>query len=107
MQGKLALLPAAAAAIFLVTAPASAQWNRGTDYYDNTNNANSYQTQRSYNRNQGWRGERQGWNEGGWNSRNVSGSDPSFGNRSGINAARRSGRCVTDLGYGRFEYCGR
>ncbi len=36
--------------------------------------------------------------------RNV--SDPSFGNRTGINAARSYGRCVEDLGYGRWEYCG-
>ena len=43
----------------------------------------------------------QGW---GWNSRNV--SDPSFGNRAGINGAYRTGRCVADLGYGRYEYCG-
>jgi len=40
----------------------------------------------------------------GWNGRNV--SDPSFGNRAGINYARSTGRCVADLGYGRFEYCG-
>lgn len=39
-----------------------------------------------------------------WVSRNV--SDPSFGNRAGINYARSTGRCVEDLGYGRFEYCG-
>jgi hypothetical protein len=37
-------------------------------------------------------------------SRNV--SDPSFGNRAAINYARATGRCVVDLGYGRFEYCG-
>ena len=37
-------------------------------------------------------------------SRNV--SDPSFGNRAGINYARSTGRCVVDLGYGRYEYCG-
>jgi hypothetical protein len=43
------------------------------------------------------------WN-GGWTTRNV--SNPSFGNRAGINYARRTGRCVADLGYGRFEYCG-
>ena len=36
--------------------------------------------------------------------RNV--ADPSFGNRAGINYARQTGRCVADLGYGRFEYCG-
>ncbi len=40
----------------------------------------------------------------GWNSRNV--SDPSFGNRAGINRAYSTGRCVADLGYGRYEYCG-
>jgi hypothetical protein len=33
-------------------------------------------------------------------------ADPSFGNRAGINYARHTGRCVEDLGYGRFEYCG-
>ena len=37
-------------------------------------------------------------------SRNV--SDPSFGNRTGLNYARGTGRCVEDLGYGRWEYCG-
>jgi len=36
--------------------------------------------------------------------RNV--SDPSFGNRAAIDYARGTGRCVADLGYGRFEYCG-
>jgi hypothetical protein len=36
-------------------------------------------------------------------SRNV--SDPSFGYYPSLNYARRSGRCVEDLGYGRFEYC--
>jgi hypothetical protein len=41
---------------------------------------------------------------GPWTSRYV--SDPSFGNRAGINYARRTGRCVEDLGYGRYEYCG-
>ena len=40
----------------------------------------------------------------GWNTRNV--SDPSLGNRGAINAARSTGRCVADLGYGRYEYCG-
>lgn len=33
-------------------------------------------------------------------------ADPSFGNRAAINYAKQTGRCVTDLGYGRFEYCG-
>jgi hypothetical protein len=33
------------------------------------------------------------------------GSDPSFGNRAGIDNARAYGRCVEDLGYGRYEYC--
>jgi hypothetical protein len=34
-----------------------------------------------------------------------SGSDPSFGNRIGIDNERASGRCVVDLGYGRWEPC--
>lgn len=33
-------------------------------------------------------------------------ADPSFVNRAGIDHARQTGRCVADLGYGRFEYCG-
>jgi hypothetical protein len=41
---------------------------------------------------------------GGWTTRNV--SDPSFGNRGAINYARSLGRCVEDLGYGRYKYCG-
>jgi len=40
----------------------------------------------------------------GWASRNV--SDPSFGYNYGLNRARSTGRCVVDLGYGRYEYCG-
>ncbi len=33
-------------------------------------------------------------------------ADPSFGNREGINRAYGTGRCVQDLGYGRYKYCG-
>ena len=107
MKTGLALIPAAVTAILLTLAPASAQWrNSTTDYYDDTSSANGYGTQRGFRHRNGWnQGPRAGSN-GGWNSRNVSGSDPSFGNRSGINAARRTGRCVADLGYGRYEYCG-
>ena len=32
-------------------------------------------------------------------------TDPSFGNRIGIDNERASGRCVVDLGYGRYEPC--
>ena len=32
-------------------------------------------------------------------------NDPSFSNRTGIDNERASGRCVVDLGYGRWEYC--
>lgn len=32
-------------------------------------------------------------------------SDPSFGPYYGYARARASGRCVVDLGYGRYEYC--
>jgi hypothetical protein len=96
MKTKLARVPIALAAIALTLSPAMAKSKRhhhraNPDYYDQTYGANAYQN---------------GWNNGyGWNSRNVSGSDPSFSNRAGINAAQRSGRCVEDLGYGRYEYC--
>jgi hypothetical protein len=33
-------------------------------------------------------------------------ADPAFGNPAGIDYAKQTGRCVADLGYGRFEYCG-
>ena len=32
-------------------------------------------------------------------------SDPSFGYHPNLDRARSLGRCVEDLGYGRFEYC--
>ena len=32
-------------------------------------------------------------------------SDPSFGYHPNLDRARGLGRCVEDLGYGRFEYC--
>ena len=32
-------------------------------------------------------------------------SDPSLGYFPNLNQARALGRCVEDLGYGRFEYC--
>jgi hypothetical protein len=32
-------------------------------------------------------------------------ADPSFGNRIGIDNERANGRCVVDLGYGRWEPC--
>ena len=33
-------------------------------------------------------------------------NDPSFGYYPTLRYYQRSGRCVTDLGYGRFEFCG-
>jgi hypothetical protein len=51
---------------------------------------------------QSYRGDSQyGWNDG-WQGR----PDPSFGNRAALRNAQRTGRCVEDLGYGRYEYCG-
>ena len=47
------------------------------------------------------------WNGGyygGWNSRNV--SDPSLGHPSAAEVSRWTGRCIEDLGYGRYEACG-
>ena len=45
-----------------------------------------------------------GWYGPGWNSRAV--SDPSLGHPSAAEVSRYTGRCVEDLGYGRYEYCG-
>jgi uncharacterized membrane protein len=89
MKRLLAITAAAAVALAVSLAPAAAKskkyrYQAEQDYYDEP-----YQ--------------QQGWN-GGWTGRTV--SDPSFGNRTGINRARSYGRCVVDLGYGRFEYCG-
>lgn len=97
---------AATVALLLSLAPASAQWNDGgwnNNYYNGWNG-----NQRGWNQgwNNGWNGGwNNGWHKRGWNSRNV--SDPSFSSRRGYNAARRSGRCVVDLGYGRYESCDR
>ena len=33
-------------------------------------------------------------------------NDPSFGYYPTLRRYQQSGRCVTDLGYGRFEFCG-
>ena len=82
MKRLLALVPAAAAVVALSAAPAMASKKHHRAY-----EPSSY---------------RQGPH---WNGRNVF-ADPSFGNRAGIDSARRSGRCVADLGYGRYEYCG-
>jgi hypothetical protein len=54
----------------------------------------------------GWNGGAYGggW-QGGWNSRAV--SDPSIGHPSAGEVSRwNGGRCVEDLGYGRYEACG-
>ena len=40
----------------------------------------------------------------GWRSRAV--SDPSIGHPSSAAVSSYTGRCVEDLGYGRYEYCG-
>ena len=44
-----------------------------------------------------------GWYGGGWKSRAV--SDPSYVSP-GYLRNKALGRCVEDLGYGRYEYCG-
>lgn len=55
---------------------------------------------------QSHQGPQYGWQGRGWSSRSVSGNDPSFVNRGAINRAYSTGRCVEDLGYGRYDYCG-
>jgi hypothetical protein len=91
MKRLLAITSVAAVALAVSLAPADAKWKK--KYHHGYGYIHG-QTYAPY-----------GWNNG-WTSRNVSGADPSFGNRAGINYARRTGRCVEDLGYGRFEYCG-
>ena len=86
---KFTVIPAALAVAALAMAPAMAK-SKSKYRHSGGNYAEPYHGD--------------GWNGHGWTSRNV--SDPSFGNRAGINYARRSGRCVVDLGYGRYEYCG-
>ena len=83
---RLLIVPAAAAVVALSLAPAMAKSKK---HYRYGGYEHSYRYVPHY----------------GWNGRNVS-ADPSFGNRAGINYARRTGRCVADLGYGRYEYCG-
>jgi hypothetical protein len=39
---------------------------------------------------------------GGW----ARGSDPSIGHPTATAISRATGKCVEDLGYGRFKYCG-
>ena len=83
-------MSAAAVAALTMSAPALAKSKKHTYRH------HDYEQSYSHGPHYGW---------GGWNSRNVS-ADPSFGNRAGINKARRTGRCVEDLGYGRWDYCG-
>ena len=86
MKRLFAIVPAAMAAVALTMTPALAKSKK--PHYRHHGYEQSYRYAPYY----------------GWNSRNV--SDPSFGNRAGINGAYRTGRCVADLGYGRYEYCG-
>jgi hypothetical protein len=86
MKRLLAIVPAAAAVVALSLAPAMAKSKKHDRH-------GAYE--QSY---------RHGAHHGS-NSRYVA-ADPSFGNRAGIDSARRTGRCVADLGYGRYEYCG-
>ena len=91
MKRLFAIVPAAMAAVALTMTPALAKSKKHRHH--------GYEHLDRHGPEYGWYGPRYGWN-----SRYV--SDPSFGNRAGINYARRTGRCVADLGYGRYEYCG-
>ena len=85
MKRLLALVPATAAVVALSLAPAMAKSKKHDRHGA---------SEQSY-----------GHAHHGSNARTVA-ADPSFGNRAGIDGARRTGRCVVDLGYGRYEYCG-
>jgi hypothetical protein len=87
MKLKLALIPLALAAAAVVASPALAKSKKHHRVYP-------YAAPFAYAPHPG----------APFVSRNV--SDPSFGNQAGLNYARSTGRCVEDLGYGRYEYCG-
>ena len=90
---KLLIVPFAAAAIALTAAPALAKSKKHRTYHPYSQ---SYQP--------GWHGGEYGPGyRSGWASRNV--SDPSFVSP-GYVRNQAYGRCVEDLGYGRYEYCG-
>lgn len=88
----LALAPVALAAVALAAAPAAAKTKK---HHRAHHGATYEQPYAEYS--QG------GWNNGwGWNSRSV--SDPSYTSPN-YRRDQSLGRCVEDLGYGRYEYC--
>jgi hypothetical protein len=92
MNRMLVLLPVAAAAVALTLSPAMAKKKHHRHHHQG-----HYAQPYAYGPGP--------WGAPGWNTRNVY-SDPSLGHPSAAELSRRSGRCVSDLGYGRYEYCG-
>ena len=96
---KLLIVPLAAAAIALTAAPALAKSKKHRTYHHP-----HYGQPYHPGAHAGYAG---GWYPGGYGPgfvrRNV--SDPSYVSP-GYLRARALGRCVQDLGYGRYEYCG-
>lgn len=91
---KLITLAAIAAAASLAVGPAMAK-SKKHHHMHRAHYSQAYQ---------GWNGGYPGYGYGyGWNSRNV--SDPSNVSP-GYLRNQALGRCVEDLGYGRYEYCG-
>jgi hypothetical protein len=78
---RLAAIPAAVAILAFVVTPALAQQKKPRTVPPPPSYVQPYAPQ--------------------WSGR----TDPSFGNRIGIDNERASGRCVVDLGYGRWENC--
>ena len=87
---KLFIVPLAAAAIALTAAPAVAKSKKHRMHHHHHHGQSYYG------------GGYGGWYGGGWRTRAV--SDPSYVSP-GYLRARSLGRCVVDLGYGRYEYC--
>jgi ribosomal protein L32E len=85
----LATIAATATALMLTPALAKSKKHHRMHHHDYS------QMQSGWNNGDGW--------NGGWNSRNV--SDPSYVSPN-YRRNQALGRCVEDLGYGRFEYCG-
>ena len=106
---KLFIVPLAAAAIALAASPALAKSKKKHRMYQHHYSQSFHPGWHGGGWHGGYAGPRAYWHGGyggyggGFVNRNV--SDPSYVSP-GYLRARALGRCVQDLGYGRYEYCG-
>ena len=95
---RLILALAAAAALAVTATPALAKKHKKVRAQQGYS-AQSYPAYPAYGY---WGGVSAPVAGGGWRR----GNDPSFGHPTAASLSRATGRCVEDLGYGRFKYCG-